>query len=100
MPPPFLVYIQTRPEGMCYSYDRGNRKMLDLTLLRAEVQRGLALLGRETLDFLNIGVLAWSIDETPDYLERLAYNLSVLKKEGLIRYAAADSFSGERLYLA
>ncbi len=100
MPPPYQVYIQTRPEGMCYSYDKGNRKMLDLTLLRAEVQRGLALLGRETLDFLNIGLLAWSIDETPDYLERLAYNLSVLKKEGLIRYAVADSFSGERLYLA
>jgi len=46
MPPPYEVYVQTRPEGMCYSYDTNNRKMLDYALLRAEVQRGLKLLGR------------------------------------------------------
>jgi len=100
MPPPYEVFIQTRPEGMCYSYDPNNRKLLDYALLRSEVQRGLTLLGRETLDFLNVGLLAWSIDSDPDYLAKLAHNLGALKQEGLIRCAVADSFSGERLYLA
>lgn len=100
MPPPYEVYVQTRPEGMCYSYDQNNRKLLDYTLLRAEVQRGLKLLGRETLDLLNIGLLAWSIDSEPEYLAKLSHNLSALKQEGLIRHTVADSFSGERLYLA
>ncbi|MFC7396389.1 hypothetical protein ACFQU1_04165 [Chelatococcus sp. GCM10030263] len=100
MPPPFPVYVQTRPEGMCYGYDPGNRKMLDFALMRAEVVRSLGLLRRETIDFLNIGLLKHSIDETPDYLPRLADNLARLRREGLIRFAVADSFSGERLYLA
>lgn len=99
LPPPYEVFVQTRPEGMCYSYDRHNRKMLDLALLRQEVQRGLKLLRRDCLDFLNIGLLAWSIDNDDDYLERLSCNLAALKKEGIIRFAVADSFSGERLYL-
>jgi aryl-alcohol dehydrogenase-like predicted oxidoreductase len=100
MPPPYPVYVQSRPEGMCYGYDEGNRKMLDYAALKAEVQRGLGLLRRETLDFLNIGLLNWSIDGTPDYLERLRDNLARLRQEGLIRFAVADSFSGQRLYLA
>jgi aryl-alcohol dehydrogenase-like predicted oxidoreductase len=100
MPPPFPVYVQTRPEGMCYGYDPGNRKMLDYALLRSEVVRSLGLIRRETIDFLNIGLLKHSIDETPDYLPRLADNLARLRREGLIRFAVADSFSGERLYLA
>lgn len=100
LPPPYEVFVQTRPEGMCYSYDRLNRKMLDLALLRAEVQRGLRLLRRDALDLLNVGLLAWSIDHDPDYLAILAHNIDTLKREGLIRFAVADSFSGERLYLA
>jgi aryl-alcohol dehydrogenase-like predicted oxidoreductase len=100
MPPPYEVYVQSRPEGMCYSYDPNNAKMLDYALLRKEVQRLLKLIHRETLDLFNVGLLAWSIDNEPHYLERLSYNLRKLKQEGLIRYAVADSFSGERLYLA
>ena len=100
MPPPYPVYIQSRPEGMCYGYDEGNRSMLDYAGLKAEIARGLRLLRRETLDFLNIGLLNWSIDETPDFLERLGDNLGRLRQEGLIRYAVADTFSGQRLYLA
>ena len=100
LPPPYEVFVQTRPEGMCYSYDRNNRKMLDLGLLRTEIQRGLKLLGRETLDLLNVGLLAWSIDTDPEYMARLADNLSTLRREGLIRFAVADSFSGARLYEA
>lgn len=100
LPPPYPVYVQTRPEGMCYGYDRGNRKMLDYALLRAEIQRGLGLIRREIVDFLNIGLINWSIDETPDYMTRLADNLARLKQEGLIRFAVADSHAGQRLYLA
>jgi aryl-alcohol dehydrogenase-like predicted oxidoreductase len=100
MPPPYPVLVQTRPEGMCYSYDRHNRKLLDLPLLRAEVQRSLQLLGRECIELFNVGLLAWSIDNDAAYLEQLADNLAALKGEGLIRWAVADSFSGERLYLA
>lgn len=97
--PPHEVFIQTRPEGMCYSYDRNNEKLLNLKLLKNEVERILGLLQRDHIDFLNVGLLAWSIDNSSDYLELLSHNLSSLKKDGLIRFAVADSFSGERLYL-
>jgi aryl-alcohol dehydrogenase-like predicted oxidoreductase len=100
LPPPYPVYVQTRPEGMCYGYDPGNRKMLDYALLRAEIERGLRLLKRETVDFLNIGLINGSIDETPDYMARLGDNLDRLKRDGLIRFAVADSHAGQRLYLA
>ncbi len=100
MPPPYPVYVQTRPEGMCYGYDPGNRKMLDYALLRAEIQRGLKLIRREVVDFLNIGLINWSIDETPDYMPQLADRLQRLRNEGLIRYAVADSHAGQRLYMA
>jgi aryl-alcohol dehydrogenase-like predicted oxidoreductase len=100
LPPPYPVHIQTRPEGMCYGYDPGNRKMLDYRVLRAEIERGLKLIRRDTVDFLNIGLITWSIDETPDYMARLADNLARLRQEGLIRFAVADSHAGQRLYLA
>ena len=99
-PPPYPVFVQTRPEGMCYGYDPGNRTMLDYAALSAEVERGLRLLRRDAVDFLNIGLLAPSIDETPDFMARLADNLARLRAAGKIRFAVADSFSGERLYLA
>ena len=100
LPPPYEIFVQTRPEGMCYSYDRHNRKLLDMALLRAEVKRSLGLLGRDHIDLFNVGLLAWSIDNDDAYLAQLASNLATLKREGLIRFAVADSFSGERLYLA
>lgn len=52
LPPPYDVVIQTRPEGMVYTYDKNNTKMADLILLRNEAQRILKLLQRETIDFL------------------------------------------------
>ncbi|MGO4171034.1 hypothetical protein [Bosea sp. TAF32] len=100
LPPPYPVYVQTRPEGMCYGYDPGNRQMLDYSLLRAETERVLKLIRREIVDFFNIGLINGSIDETPDYMARLADNLARLKQDGLIRFAVADSHAGERLYLA
>jgi aryl-alcohol dehydrogenase-like predicted oxidoreductase len=100
MPPPYEVYVQTRPEAMAYSYDPGNRKMTDLTLLRAEVQRILKLLNRERLEFLNLGILRTAIDEDPEFPSKLASNIRALQQEGLILFAAADTFSGESTYLA
>ena len=99
MPPPYEVYIQTRPEGMMYTYDENNVKMANLELLRAEAQRILTLIQRDTIDFFNLAPMkdAWQHD--PEYMEKLAYNVSVLKKEGLIRFACADTFSGEETYL-
>lgn len=98
-PPPYEIHVQTRPEGMCYGYDTHNRKLLDMQLLRAEVQRTLRVLGREVIDLLNIGLLDGSVRNDPDYMEKLAQNVVQLKREGLIRYAVADSHSGEKLYL-
>ncbi|RGZ00384.1 aldo/keto reductase [Clostridium sp. AM58-1XD] len=99
MPAPYEVYIQTRPEGMVYTYDENNTKMADLTLLRNEAQRILKLLQRETIDFFNIAPMKCAFDHDPEYIDKLGYNISVLKKEGLIRFACADTFSGEETYL-
>jgi aryl-alcohol dehydrogenase-like predicted oxidoreductase len=97
--PPYEIYIQTRPEGMVYTYDEYNRKMANLSLIRAEVQRILKLLQRDRLDFLNIAFMKSALDNDPQYLEKIGSNIADLKKEGLIRFACADTFSGEYTYL-
>jgi aryl-alcohol dehydrogenase-like predicted oxidoreductase len=99
MPPPYEVYIQTRPEGMVYSYDEHNHRMARYSLLKAEVERGLALLQREQLDLLNVAFMAGALEHDPHYLEKIAENVGRLKQEGLIRWANADTFSGERVYM-
>jgi len=99
MSPPYEIYIQTRPEGMVYTYDEYNRKMTDLGLLRAEVQRILRLLQRQRLDFLNIAFMKSALDNDPQYLDKIGSNIADLKREGLIRFACADTFSGEYTYL-
>jgi len=99
MPPPHEVYVQTRPEGMVYSYDEYNRRMADYALLKAEVQRGLELLQRERLDVLNVAFMAAAQEHDPDYLQKIAENVGRLKQEGLIRWANADTFSGKETYL-
>ena len=99
MPPPYEVYVQTRPEGMVYSYDPHNARLAQYELLQAEVVRGLDLLGRTRLDFLNLGFLQGALDHDPYYLTKVADGLARLKGEGLIRYACADTFSGEATYL-
>lgn len=98
--PPFDVFVQTRPEGMVYSYDPANRKMLDLALLRDEVLRIAKLLRRDRIDILNFGILQDALDSDSEFLDRLGFNIAALKQEGLIGYAAADSFSGPRTYAA
>jgi aryl-alcohol dehydrogenase-like predicted oxidoreductase len=97
--PPFDVYIQTRPEGMVYTYDPFNQRMARYDLLNAEVQRGLVLLQRQKLDFLNVAFMAEAIIHDPDYLIKITDNVMRLKEEGLIRFACADTFSGETTYL-
>ncbi|MBE6906835.1 MAG: aldo/keto reductase [Ruminococcaceae bacterium] len=99
MPPPHEIYVQTRPEGMVYTYDKNNVKMGNLELLRTEVQRILRLLQRDAIDFLNIAPMKCAFDHDPEYLEKLGHNIAALKKEGLIRFACADTFSGEETYL-
>jgi aryl-alcohol dehydrogenase-like predicted oxidoreductase len=100
MPPPYPVYVQTRPEVMNYNYDPGNARMTDLGLLRAEVQRILKLMRREQLELLNLGPLKSAFHRDPDFAGKLAANVAALKKEGLILFAAADTFSGEATYKA
>ena len=100
VPPPYDVYIQTRPQGMGYSYDPGNRKMTDFGLLKAEVERILTLLQREQLEILNVPFMQEALDEDPEYLDKIGENVDRLKGEGLIRFASADTNSGEATYLA
>jgi predicted aldo/keto reductase-like oxidoreductase len=98
-PPPYDIYVQTRPEGMCYSYDEFNLGLADYAKLRAEIERALGLLQRDHVDFLNVGILAWAHEHDPDYFAKLADNIARLKKAGLIRWASADTFSGEATFL-
>jgi predicted aldo/keto reductase-like oxidoreductase len=96
---PYEIYIQTRPEGMVYTYDPYNAQMAVYEKLRDEALRILKLLRRERIDFFNIAFMkdAWKHD--PEYFEKMADNIARLKKEGLIRFACADTFSGEETYL-
>lgn len=96
---PYEIFIQTRPEGMVYTYDLYNRKMAQYELLKAEVQRSLKLLKRDRLDFLNIAFMQSALDHDPEYLDKIKDNVVRLKKEGLIRFVCADTFSGEYTYL-
>ena len=98
--PPYEIFIQTRPEGMVYTYDLHNRKMGQYELLKAEVQRSLKLLKRDHLDFLNIAFMQSALDHDSEYLDKIRSNVEHLKKEGLIRFACADTFSGESTYLS
>lgn len=97
--PPYDIYIQTRPEGMVYTYDPYNQKMADYNLLKAEIQRGLKLIQREYIDFLNIAFMRSALDHDPEYIDKMKQNIEGLKKDGLIRFACADTFSGESTYL-
>jgi aryl-alcohol dehydrogenase-like predicted oxidoreductase len=99
MAPPFEAYVQTRPEAMMYDRDPGNRKMAEYALLKAEVERILKLMRRERLDFLNLGITPDALTD-PGYLARMRSAIQRLKAEGLIRFASADTFRGEAVYLS
>ena len=99
MPPPHPAFVQTRPEGMAYNYDLHNRKMADYGLLRPEVVRILGLLGRDQIKFFNFPFMASALENDAGYLDKICRNVAALKAEGLIRFAGADTFSGEATYL-
>ena len=92
------ILIQTRPEGMVYTYDPHNARMADYDLLKAEVVRALKLIRRETIDIYNFAFMADALDHDPEYLDKIAGNIEKLKSEGLIRFASADTFSGPETY--
>lgn len=96
---PYEIYIQTRPEGMVYTYDPYNAQMAVYEKLRNEALRILKLLRRDQIDFFNIAFMkdAWLHD--PEYFDKMSDNIARLKQEGLIRFACADTFSGEETYL-
>lgn len=98
--PPYPIYVQTRPESMGYTYDKNNVKMAQYPLLKAEVQRIIKLMQRECIEFLNIPFMKSALENDPEYLVKISDNIQRLKQEGLIRYACADTFSGEGTYLA
>jgi len=99
LPPPYPIYVQTRPEGFVYTYDENNVKMGKYDLLKAEVHRILKLLRRERIEFFNFAFMKSALDHDPEYMAKICYNIRQLKKEGLILYACADTFSGEGTYL-
>jgi len=97
---PYEVYIQTRPEGFCYTYDEYNAKMAKYELLKAEAERILKLLQRPAIDFFNLAFMHSALEHDPEYLDKIVDNIKRLKKEGLVRWVCADTFSGEETYLA
>jgi aryl-alcohol dehydrogenase-like predicted oxidoreductase len=99
MPPPYDVFVQTRPEAMTYDRDPGNRKMADYRQLKPEVERILRLMGRDRIDLLNLGITPDALAD-PGYLERLKATTDRLREERLIRFASADTFCGEEVYLS
>jgi predicted aldo/keto reductase-like oxidoreductase len=96
---PYEIYIQTRPEGMVYTYDQYNVKMAQYPLIKAEAGRILELLRRDRIDFFNFAFMKSAWEHDPEYMEKIADNIRRLKQEGLIRFACADTFSGEETYL-
>ncbi|MEA5032760.1 MAG: aldo/keto reductase [Sphaerochaeta sp.] len=97
--PPYPIYVQTRPEGFVYTYDENNAKMANYDLLKAEVIRILKLLRRERIEFFNLAFMKSALEHDPQYLLKISDNIARLKREGLIQFACADTFSGEYTYL-
>jgi predicted aldo/keto reductase-like oxidoreductase len=99
--PPYEIYVQTRPESSGFNYDKNNvfSKFDQYEPLKAEVQRILKLIQRERIDFLNLPFMKVALDKDPEYINKIRCNIQALKKEGLIRFAVADTFSGEFTYL-
>ncbi|MFB3879728.1 MAG: aldo/keto reductase [Armatimonadota bacterium] len=96
------TYVQTRPEGMVYNNDPSDvdkSKLLDYGLLKAEAEHACGLLGRNRIDFYNIGLFAPAIQRQPGYLPKLARNIERLKADGLIQFACVDTLTGEALSL-
>ena len=92
-------FLQTRPEGMVYEYDHANKKMADYSLLKQEISRILKLIKREHIDIFNFAFNLTALEQDVEYLEKISANIKKTKQEGLIRFATADTFSGQKVYL-
>jgi len=102
IPPPYPIFIQTRPEGMVYNNDPSDTdksKLLDYGLLRTEAERACEMLGREAIDCYNFGLFPPAVQRQPGYVRKLADNVARLKADGLIRFACVDTLSGEAISL-
>ncbi len=99
LPPPHEMFVLTRPEGMVYTYDKFNVKMSKYELLEREVKRILKFLRRVCLDFLNFAFMKEALDNDEHYLDKIASNIEKLKDKGFIKWAVADTFSGESTYV-
>ncbi|MCJ7751383.1 MAG: aldo/keto reductase [Armatimonadetes bacterium] len=103
MPPPYPIFIQTRPEGMVYNNDPSDAdksRLLDYGLLKVEAARACDMLGREAIDCYNFGLFPPAVQRQPGYVRKLADNVERLKADGLIRFACVDTLSGEAISLA
>jgi aryl-alcohol dehydrogenase-like predicted oxidoreductase len=94
------VLIQCRPQGMCYHYDEANRSLVNLELLRGEVERLVHLSGHGRIDVLNFAFEAAALAADKNYLDKIGRNIEALRQAGLVRFAACDCVhSGENHYL-
>ncbi len=93
------IIIQSRPDSLVYGYDEANRGLADYARLHEEIGKALQLLGRERIDIFNFGFLQPALDADADYMDKIGENIAKLKAVGLIRFASADTFSGQSLYL-
>jgi aryl-alcohol dehydrogenase-like predicted oxidoreductase len=56
-------------------------------------------LQRDTIDILNFAFMQEALEADSAYMDRIGDNIQRLKHEGLIRFASADTFSGQHVYL-
>ncbi len=93
------IIIQSRPDSLVYGYDPENRGLADYARLKTEVVKALIFLQRDSIDIFNLGFLQPALDADPNYLDKIGANIAKLRAEGLIRFASADTFSSQALYL-
>lgn len=102
MPPPYPIFVQTRPEGMVYNNDPSDAdksRLLDYSLLKAEAERACEMLHRDSIDCYNFGLFPPAVQRQPGYVRKLADNIERLKSDGLIAFACVDTLSGEAVSL-
>jgi len=102
LPPPYAILVQTRPEGMVYGNDPSDKhktRLLDYDFLRWEAERAAGLLGRDKVEFYNVGLYPPAVRRHRGYVEKVARNMERLKGAGLIRFACVDTLSKEEVSL-
>ena len=99
MPPPYPVYVQTpRRADELQLRPRQPKDDRPWPVTRSGTARS-KLMRRERLQLLNLGILRDALDNS-NFIAKIAANVKALQKEGLILFAAADTFSGQETYMA